>query len=223
MEILVNNVKLYYEEYGSGKPIILLHGNQESHEIFDKLIDKLKDNYKVYAIDSRCHGKSENPIDISYDLMCDDIIDFIKKLHIYRPILYGFSDGGIIGILVAIKEPDLLSKLIVSGANITPDVFTPFDLLLTKLFYFFTRSKYIKTMLDEPNIPLKELQKITIPVHVLAGEKDVIKLEHTKLIADNIKNSIMEIIPKEKHGSYIIHSAKIYEIIKKYIGDKNEI
>ena len=149
--------------------------------------------------------------------MCDDIIDFIKKLNIEKPILYGFSDGGIIGLLIAIKEPDLLSKLIISGANITPDVFTPFDMLITKLFYFFTRSKYIKMMLDEPNIPVKDLQKITIPVHVLAGEKDVIKLEHTKLIADNIKNSTMEIIPKEKHGSYIIHSNKIYEIIKKYI------
>lgn len=149
--------------------------------------------------------------------MCDDIIDFIKKLHIDSPMLYGFSDGGIIGILVAIKEPDLLSKLIVSGANITPDVFTSFDMLITKLLYFFTRSKYIKMMLDEPNIPLKDLQKITIPVHVLAGEKDVIKLEHTKLIADNIKNSTLEIIPKEKHGSYIIHSDKIYEIIKNYI------
>ena len=217
MEILVNNVKLYYEEYGSGKPIILLHGNQESHDIFDKLINNLKNKYKVYAIDSRCHGKSENPIDISYDLMCDDIIDFIKKMNIDKPILYGFSDGGIVGLLVAIKEPNLLSKLIVSGANITPDVFTTFDLILTKLFYFFTKSKYIKMMLDEPNIPLKDLQKITIPVHVLAGEKDVIKLEHTKLIADNIKNSTMEIIPKEKHGSYIIHSDKIYEIIKKYI------
>lgn len=217
MKIFVNNVNLYYEEYGKGKPIILLHGNQETHEIFDILIDRLKDNYKVYAIDSRCHGKSENPIDISYDLMCDDIIDFIKMLHIDRPILYGFSDGGIIGILVSIKEPDLLSKLIISGANITPDVFTPLDMLITKLFFFFTRSKYIKMMLDEPNIPLKDLQKITIPVHVLAGEKDVIKLGHTKLIADNIKNSTMEIIPKEKHGSYIIHNDKIYEIIKKYI------
>ena len=187
MKFLVNNVNLYYEEYGNGQPIILLHGNQETHEIFDKLIYNLKENYKVYAIDSRCHGKSENPIDISYDLMCDDIIDFIKKLNIEKPILYGFSDGGIIGLLIAIKEPDLLSKLIISGANITPDVFTPFDMLITKLFYFFTRSKYIKMMLDEPNIPLKDLQKITIPVHVLAGEKDVIKLEHTKLIADNIK------------------------------------
>lgn len=217
MKVKVNDIELYYEKYGKGQPIILLHGNQEKHEIFDKLIEKLQSNYEIYAIDSRCHGKSENPKEISYNLMCDDVIEFIKELNISKPILYGFSDGGIIGILVAIKEPDLLSNLIVSGANITPDVFTTFDLFLTKLFYFFTRSKYIKMMLDEPNIPLKDLQKITIPVHVLAGEKDVIKLEHTKLIADNIKNSTMEIIPKEKHGSYIIHSDKIYEIIKKYI------
>lgn len=217
MEIQVNNVRLYYEEYGSGQPIILLHGNQETHEIFDKLINKLKDNYKVYAIDSRCHGKSENPKEISYNLMRDDIIDFIKKLNIEKPILYGFSDGGIIGLLIAIKETNLLSNLIISGANITPDVFTFFDNLITKIFYFFTRSKYIKIMLDEPNIPLEDLHKIIIPVHVLAGEKDVIKYEHTKLIADNISNSTIEIIKGEKHGSYIIHSNKIYEIIKKYI------
>ena len=217
MKVFVNNVNLYYETFGEGQPIILLHGNQETHEIFDILIDKLKDNYKVYAIDSRCHGKSENPVDISYNLMCDDIIDLIKKLHIQKPILYGFSDGGIIGILIAIKEPTLLSKLIVSGANISPDVLTFWDNLITKTFYFFTRSKYIKMMLNEPNIPLSDLQKIVIPVHVIAGEKDVIKYEHTKLIADNIKNSTLEIVKGEKHGSYIIHSDKIYEIIRNYV------
>lgn len=81
MEVLVNNVKLYYEEYGVGKPIILLYGNQETHEIFDKLIDRLKTNFKVYAIDSRCHGKSENSVDISYDLMCDDIVEFFSNLN----------------------------------------------------------------------------------------------------------------------------------------------
>lgn len=217
MNIKVNDIELYYEKYGRGKPIILIHGNQETHEIFDKLIEKLKINYEIYAIDSRCHGKSENPKEISYDLMSDDIIQFIKKLNIEKPILYGFSDGGIVGVLVAIKEPDLLSNLIISGANITPDVFTVFDLVLTKLIYFFTKSKYIKMMLDEPNISIEDLQKITIPVHVLAGEKDVIKLEHTKLIADNIQNSTLEIIKNENHGSYIIHSEKLYEIIKKYI------
>ena len=217
MDILVNNVKLYYEVYGEGQPIILLHGNQETHEIFDKLINKLKDNYKVYAIDSRCHGKSENPIDITYNLMRDDIIEFIKKLKIDKPILYGFSDGGIVGILMSIKEPQILSKLIVSGANITPDVLTPFFALITKIMYFFTRSKYIKMMLNEPNIKLNELNRIKIPVVVLAGEKDIIKYKHSKLIADNIPNSILEIVNKENHGSYIIHSDKIYEIIKKYL------
>ena len=217
MKIKVNDVELYYEKYGAGKPIVLIHGNQESHKIFDKLIEKMKSNYEVYAIDSRCHGQSENPKEISYNSMCDDIIQFIKELNIEKPILYGFSDGGIIGLLVAIKEPDLLSNLIVSGANITPDAFTTFDLLVTKLSYFFTRSKYIKMMLNEPNIPIEDLQKITIPVHILAGEKDVIKLEHTKLIADNINNSTLEIIKNENHGSYIVQSEKLYDILKKYI------
>ena len=60
MNINVNDVNIFYEEYGKGQPIILLHGNSETHEIFDKLIEQLKENYKVYAIDSRCHGKSEN-------------------------------------------------------------------------------------------------------------------------------------------------------------------
>ena len=69
-------------------------------------------------------------------------------------------------------------------------------------------------MLNEPNIKLNELNRIKIPVVVLAGEKDIIKYKHSKLIADNIPNSILEIVNKENHGSYIIHSDKIYEIIK---------
>lgn len=217
MKILVNNVNLYYETFGEGQPIILLHGNSETHEIFDKLIESLKDNYKVYAIDSRCHGKSENPVDISYNLMRDDIIEFIKALKLDKPILYGFSDGGIIGILIAIKEPNLLSKLIVSGANITPNGLKTKDYLLTKLSYMFTKNKLFKIMINEPNLKQEDLIKIKIPTIILAGEKDCIKYKHTKFIADNIPNSTLEIIKNETHGSYVAHSKKIYEIIKKYL------
>lgn len=217
MKVKVNNIEIYYEEYGQGQPIILLHGNSETNEIFDKLINQLKDKYKVYAVDSRCHGKSEKTKDISYNLMADDVIEFIKQLNINKPILYGFSDGGIIGLLIAIKEPDLLSKLIISGANISPDAMSKFDILLTKIIYFFTRNKLFKMMLIEPNISTDELTKIIVPTHILVGEKDVIKLEHTKLIADSIKNSTLEIIKNENHGSYVIHSEKIYEFIKKYL------
>ena len=72
-------------------------------------------------------------------------------------------------------------------------------------------------MAKEPNITVEELQKIEIPTFILAGEKDIIKESHTRLIAENIKNSTLEIIPKENHGSYIVHSEKIYDIMKKYI------
>ena len=217
MNIRVNNVNLNYEEYGSGKPIILLHGNSESLEIFDKLIKNLQNNYKVYAIDSRCHGKSEKVKDISYELMANDVIEFIKLLNIQKPILYGFSDGGIIGLLIAIKEPELLSKLIISGANLNPNVLSKTMLIFIKTTYFFTRNKLFKMMIHEPNITKNQLTNINIPTIILAGEKDIVKYEHSKLIADNIKNSVLEIIPNENHGSYIIHSEKLYEIIKKYL------
>lgn len=217
MNIRVNNVNLNYEEYGSGKPIILLHGNSESLDIFDKLIKNLQNNYKVYAIDSRCHGKIEKVKDISYELMANDVIEFIKLLNIQKPILYGFSDGGIIGLLIAIKEPELLSKLIISGANLNPNVLSKTMLIFIKFIYFFTRNKLFKMMIHEPNITKNQLTNINIPTVVLAGEKDIVKYEHSKLIADNIKNSVLEIIPNENHGSYIIHSEKLYEIIKKYL------
>jgi len=149
--------------------------------------------------------------------MTNDMIEFIKKLEIEKPILYGFSDGGIIGLLIAIKEPQLLSRLIVSGANLNPSGMSKTSLNFSKLGYFITRNNLFKMMIHEPNIQIEELKRITIPTHVLAGEKDVIKQEHTKLIADNIPNSTLEIIPNENHGSYIIYSDKIYEILKKYL------
>lgn len=217
MKINVNNISLNYEVKGQGIPIILLHGNGESNKIFDKLIPQLTNKYTVYAIDSRCHGKSDNPKNISYDLMADDIIAFIKKLKLKRPILYGFSDGGITGLLIAIKEKDILSKLIISGANLNSEGFTKKMLIACKLGYFFTRSKLFKMMITEPNISLDELKRISIPTHILVGEKDIIKLKHTQIIKDNLKNSTLEIIKEATHGSYIIHNDDFYSILEKYL------
>lgn len=217
MKIKVNNVNIFYKVYGNGKPIILLHGNSETHKIFTKLINKLKEDYQVYAIDSRCHGESENTKNISYDLMSTDVIEFIKKLKINKPILYGFSDGGITGLNVAIKEPNILSKLIISGANLNPSGLKKSFINITKIGFFITRSKRFKMILDEPNITKEDLEKINIPTIILVGEKDIVKIEHTKYIKENIKNSILKVIPKENHGSYIVNSDKIYEILKEYL------
>ena len=217
MYVKVNDINLYYETKGEGNPVILLHGNGESHDIFDKTTERLQKDYTVYALDSRCHGKSDNPEKISYKLMADDVIEFIKALNIEKPVLYGFSDGGIIGLLIAIKEPDLLSGLIISGANINPYGLDSKTRLQMKLEYLLKRDKLTKLMLKEPNIKTSDLKKIKIQVNIVAGENDVIKPEHTELIAKSIKDSTLETVPGEDHGSYIVHSDKLYDIIEKYI------
>lgn len=217
MIININSVNINYEAYGDGRPIILLHGNSETHKVFDRLINRLQADYRVYAVDSRCHGDSENTREISYDLMAEDIIAFIKTFELDKPILYGFSDGGITGLLIAIKEPDLLSKLIVSGANINPDGLQRRNLLFYKAAGLVSKNKLVKMMVTEPDIKPYQLNKIKIPVYVLAGEKDLIRQKHTQLIADCIPDSTLEIIKNETHGSYVVHSDKIYDIIKKYI------
>ena len=183
MNIEVNDIDIYYEVYGEGKPIILLHGNSETHEIFDRLIERLKNNYKVYAIDSRCHGKSEKTEEISYDLMAVDMIEFIKKLKIDKPIVYGFSDGGIIGLLVAIKQPKLLSKLIISGANSNPNGMSRSMLIISKIGYFVTRNKLFKMMIKEPKVEkVDNLSEEREYLNARLIEVEAQIAEHTKLL-----------------------------------------
>ena len=103
MNITVNGVNLFYEVYGHGKELILLHGNEETHEIFLPIINELKKQYKIYAIDSRNHGKSE--MTTIFDLvMANNIKEFIEVLNINNPHLIGFSDGGIIGLHLSLSE-----------------------------------------------------------------------------------------------------------------------
>ena len=220
MYIKVNGIELYYEKTGYGRPIILLHGNGESHDIFDVLTKQLSPNYTVYAIDSRDHGKSGRVKHLDYGDMMEDIAAFIKELKIESPILYGFSDGGIIGVLLVIKYPVIISKLIISGANTNPDGMKRISALSVKIIYFFTRNRKFKLMLTQPNIMDAELNTIVTPTLLLAGSKDIVKDEHTKNIAANIPRSILRILDGESHASYVIHSEKLYSIIKLFLTER---
>ncbi len=217
MLIKVNGVTLYYEISGQGKPIILLHGNGENHKIFDKSIDKLKENYTVYAIDSRGHGESTKVKDLDYNIMAEDIAEFIRALQLDKPILYGFSDGGILGLIIAFRYPDLLSKLIVSGANVQPEGVKKRHIHVFKIIYFITRSRNFNLMLSQPHISDEELSRIKAQTLVLAGSNDMITEEHTRHIARCIPYSSMEIIEGETHSSYVVHSEKLFLIIKSFL------
>ena len=149
--------------------------------------------------------------------MAEDVAAFIVEMKLQNPMLYGFSDGGIIGLLLAIKYPALLSKLIISGANTHPNGTKTWFLLLVKFIYFFTRGERFKMVLTQPNITDAELQTIITPTLILAGSKDVVKDEHTRSIAGNIRGSILNVLNGESHASYAVHSSKLYEIIKAFI------
>lgn len=208
----VNGVRLCYEKKGEGSPLIMVHGNGEDHTIFEEASEVLKEHFTVYMLDSRDHGRSSRVEKLHYDDMAEDVIEFIKSLDLDDVTYYGFSDGGIIGLLASMKT-DRISRLLVSGANITPDAVVMKIKLLIKVMYTVTKDQKLGMMLKEPNIPADELRKITVPTTVIAGENDLIKPEHTKLIANSIPGAKLLIVPKEDHGSYIVHNTKIAEII----------
>ena len=211
-----NGVRLFYEVSGSGAPLILVHGNSEDHTIFDLAAEELSRSHTVYTPDSRCHGQSTDTEEISYDLMADDLIGFIKELRLEKPVFYGFSDGGILGLLIAMRAPGLLGKLIVSGANLDPEGLQPADREIIRKIAA-RGNKLFRMMEREPHIAPADLSNITVPTVVLAGEQDLILPEHTRLIADSIPGAVLEIIPGEDHSSYIVHSRKLVPILKNYL------
>ncbi|MBU9739496.1 alpha/beta fold hydrolase [Diplocloster agilis] len=221
MKIKVNGIELAYEKSGTGSPVIFLHGNGEDHTIFRETIDQLASDYTVYALDSRAHGESSASEHLSYSLMAKDVVCFIRKLGIKNPVICGFSDGAITGILIAIHYPSLLAGLISCGANITPDGLKARYRIWYRLVYAFTGDKLIGMMLREPHIPGPELLRIQIPVFLTAGENDVIRLQHTKRIAAHMNRGTLKIIKGENHGSYVIHSVKLYRIILPFLQKLN--
>lgn len=218
----VNGIKLYYEIYGKGKPLIMLHGNGGSIKAFRNQIPFFKTYYRVIAIDSRLQGKSGgSPDSISYDLMVSDFNALMDKLKIDSAYVLGWSDGGINGIILALKYPSKVKKLAVSGANVVPDsTAIPYkDILDLKNFveHDTTASKITlalnKMMLLQPNIPYNSLQQIHCPVLVMAGDHDVIKPEHTIKIFQSIPGAELCIFPDSHHNVLLQHPQLFNETV----------
>lgn len=209
----INGIKIYYEIYGEGEPLLLLHGNGQSIVDFTKQIPELAKQYRVIAVDTRAQGKSidQNSTNLSYDIFASDMKVLLDSLQLKKVNILGWSDGGNTAMIMAIKYPEYIGKLIVMGANLNPTEDAVEKSMLTKLkkdLKMFQQkddveSKQLSRLLymlsTEPNIKVEDLRTISAKTLVLAGEKDVIKAEHTKLIADHINKSQLIIFKKETH------------------------
>ncbi len=216
----VNGLRLHYAEAGEGRPIVLLHGNGEDHNLFETEIGQLvAAGYRVYAPDSRGHGKNEPLTEYHYADMAEDVYQFIKTLGLEKPALYGHSDGGIIALLLEISHPGTLGVMAVSGTNLSPEgIISSFIEEFTEL----NEKKpdpLITLMLTEPHIDPEELRKITIPVLVTVGDDDLILPEETEKLSENLVNSVTVVVEGADHGSYIVGSPVMGEMLVRFLKD----
>ena len=118
MKISVNGVELNYEVIGSGDPLIMVHGNSEDHTIFTEAAEVLKDYYTCYLVDTRSHGKSSKVKRLHYRDMAQDYIEFIKALNLQNVTYFGFSDGGILGLLIMLALTLVHAEYLLTPENL---------------------------------------------------------------------------------------------------------
>lgn len=206
----VNGQTLLYTVRGpeDGKPVLLIHGNGGSHKSMrTQSLQLAKAGYRVYSPDSRGQGANKPLDEYHYSDMMEDTFQFISKLGLDHPALYGWSDGGIIGLMLEIAHPGTLSLLCVSGANLRPDCGEDFESF--KQWILEQGTPLVMMMLSEPDIEPSSLHGIPCPTLVTVGEKDLISVEHTRIISDNIPDSELVVFPGADHGNYIKYSPKM--------------
>jgi pimeloyl-ACP methyl ester carboxylesterase len=217
----IRGIKMYCEVYGSGEPLLLIHGGGGSINNFVLQIPFFAQRYKVIVADSRSHGRSEDKADsLSYEMMADDYAELISQLGIDSANIIGWSDGGIIGLLLAIRYPEKVKKLIISGANLRPDtsaVSPDIHQRVLKTYNTLKQKKeksqldkrvfkYFRLLVEQPDIKQRDLQKVKIPTLVVAGDHDVIQVRHTVDIFSNLQKSYLWIVPNSGHSALVVYS-----------------
>ncbi len=209
-----DGVKLYYEVYGVGEPLLLVHGNGGSIADLGAQISHFRKRYKVIAMDSRDQGRSEDsPDTLTYEKMTDDLAALLDHLRAGPVNVLGWSDGGIEALLLGIRHPGKVKKIAAMAANLNPseEALRPDVIALVKSMIAGIPAadrdtpqgrralKVTGMMLDEPHIDLKALEAITAPTLVLAGDHDLIRDEHTVEIYQHIPNGQLAILPNATH------------------------
>ena len=226
----IQGIKMYYEIYGTGKPLLLIHGNGLSISSFSKQIPYFSKEYKVIIADSRAQGKSVDTGDIlNYEMMADDLNALLDHLRLDSCFVIGWSDGGINGLLLVMRHPEKVKKLAITGANLWPDS-TAIDPWLHRWLANAVDSlskikhtpdtknqfKLMSMMTKEPNIRLEQLKAVKCPTLVIGGDHDALLPKHTLLIAESIPRSYLWIVPNSGHSPSVNYSRQFNETINDF-------
>lgn len=236
--ITLDGAKLYYEVYGKGEPLVLIHGNGGNIEYMKPQIEYFSKKYKVIVPDCRGRGKSELGNDsLTYAQMAKDISGILDHLKIDSAYIVGRSDGGILTLLLAIDFPKKVKKAVAFAANLSPDTIGlyPFsyeeiktdrrnaDEMLAKndtTKNWKVIQQRNRMMEFQPHITKKDLGKIKCPVLVMTTDRDVIPEEHSLFIYRNIQKGNLCILTGEKHSVTKNNPELFNSVVAKYLTDE---
>jgi pimeloyl-ACP methyl ester carboxylesterase len=213
--VQVNGIRLYFETYGKGQPLLALHGNGQDISALGHQIKFFSDRYRVIAPDSRGHGRSEMGAGrLTYEQMAEDVNALLEKLNLKQVYVLGWSDGGIVGLLLAIHHPDKVAKLAIMGANLEPagahdwaQAWVSQQEKITDAMIashdtsqpWAVQKQHLDLLGKQPHIPARDLTRITVPTLVMAADKDVIRDEHTLQIFHALPRAQLCIFPGATH------------------------
>ncbi|CAB3752724.1 alpha/beta fold hydrolase [Paraburkholderia solisilvae] len=237
----VNGIRLHYATIGHGSPVILLHGGLSNSDYFGNQVRALVKRHEVVLVDSRGHGRSTRDAHpFGYDLMADDVVALMDKLHLQKADVVGWSDGAIIALDLAMRHPERVGKIVAFGAN------TKTDGVIEGVEKNPTFAAFIKRAGDEyrrlsptpneydafveqishmwasqPNWTDDQLKQIRSPVLVLDGDHDeAIRRSHTEYIAATIPNAGLMILPNTSHFAFLQDPDAFNFAILHFLGDE---
>ena len=202
------DITLHYVEEGAGFPLVLLHGNGGDHAYFERQLGPFAQHYRVIAPDTRGHGGSpRGEAPFTLEQFAEDLKDFLDGMGIQKCHLLGFSDGGNIALIFALKYPQYIEKLILNGANLEPAGLKWSVRLSDRVRWAWFKVmqmadpgkkadfELLDLMVTQPHIDHLALRSLRMPTLVVAGEKDMILESHTRSIAAPIPGARLAILP----------------------------
>jgi pimeloyl-ACP methyl ester carboxylesterase len=246
--LTVGRHRLYYELRGTGRPVVLLHGGGSNIEnSFPYQMDFLALHHQVVAIEQRGHGHSPDTLEpLTYAGMADDTAGVLQQLKVSNADIIGFSDGAITALMLGLRHPELVRRIVASGANLDPHGLTDQsyqETLNTSAAAVFSAGDRLAYAAESPDgtrhlavfgeklrqlwlhhptpdeISASMLQQLRRPVLIMSGDNDEVRLEHTLLIYRSLPNAKLWILPATGHPTFASRPQWVNPVLQSFLDE----
>jgi pimeloyl-ACP methyl ester carboxylesterase len=236
----LRGIRMYYEIHGKGPALILLHGGAGDGRQFSKQVPFFEGTYRLIVPDACAQGRTtDRPGPLTYHAMAEDVVALMDHLHVSNARVMGWSDGGIVGLDLAIHHPQRITYLVTFGANFRPDGLQPADVAWNdtataaafgpdmkrgyqaispnRAHYEEAMNKIIALWKTQPNFTTEELGRIRAKTMIVAGEFDLVRRDHSEALAKAIPGAKLWIVPGANHGVMIDRADQVDPAVRDFL------